>query len=350
MVRIGIVGVGGIACNVHIPQILDCPEGELVAICDIDENKLHAVGEKFNVPKHRRFTDYNDLIACPEVDAVEICTPNHLHVPVALAAVKAGKHVEVEKPLTTECNAEMDALLLELEKRDVVNMMSFSYRFKSAVRYAKKLIDEGRLGKIVNVNIEYLQSGVLIPGRKLEWRFVKEYAGSGTLGDLGVHLIDMTRLLLGDFKSVAALSSTVIKERQRLDSDEIAPVLVDDITSFVAKLENDVIANFLVTKCAIGESNTIKYEIYGTEGVLKFNLNNPDVLSLCIGDIDRETGSLHEVRVPAKYRLGQEECFIKTIAGQTFPLYPAVREGVVCQGIVDAVLRSAREGKVITLS
>ena len=349
MVRIGVVGTGGIACNVHIPEILKCPEGKLVAICDIDEEKLRAAGEKFNIPENMRFKNYMDLINCPEVDAVEVCTPNHLHVPIALAAVKAGKHVEVEKPLTTESNPEMAELLSEIEKRGVVNMMSFSYRFKSAVRYAKHLIDEGRLGKIVNVNIEYLQSGVFIPGRRLEWRFVKEFAGSGTLGDLGVHLIDMTRFLLGDFKSVAALSATVVKERRKLDSEEIAPVLVDDITSFVAKLENDVIANFLVTKCAIGESNTIKYEIYGTEGVLKFNLNNPDVLSLCIGDVDRETGSLHEVNVPVKYRLGQEECFIKTIAGQSFPYYPAVSEGAICQGIVDAVLRSANEGVIVKL-
>lgn len=349
MVRIGVVGTGGIACNVHIPEILKCPEGKLVAICDIDEEKLRIAGEKFNIPQNMRFKDYNDLINCPEVDAVEICTPNYLHVPIALAAVKAGKHVEVEKPLTTESNPEMSELLSEIEKRGVVNMMCFSYRFKSAVRYAKHLIDEGRLGKIVNVNIEYLQSGVFIPGRRLEWRFVKEFAGSGTLGDLGVHLIDMTRFLLGDFKSVAALSATVVKERRKLDSEEVAPVLVDDITSFVAKLENDVIANFLVTKCAIGESNTIKYEIYGTEGVLKFNLNNPDVLSLCIGDVDRETGSLHEVNVPVKYRLGQEECFIRTIAGESFPYYPEVSEGAICQGIVDAVLRSANEGVIVNL-
>ena len=349
MLKIGIVGVGNIACNVHIPEINACSEGELVAICDIDEAKLKAVGEKFGIPENMRFTDYNDLIACPEVEAVEICTPNHLHVPIALAAVKAGKHIEVEKPLTTECNEQMKVLLAEIEKNRVVNMMSFSYRFKSAVRYAKKLIDEGRLGKIVNVNIEYLQSGVFIPGRRLEWRFVKEFAGSGTLGDLGVHLIDMTRFLIGDFKSVAALSSTVVKERRKLDSEEIAPVLVDDITSFVAKLEGDVIANFLVTKCAIGESNTIKYEIYGTEGVLKFNLNNPDVLTLCIGEVDRETSSIHEVNVPAKYRLGQEECFINTTLGREFPYYPAVSEGAICQGIVDAVLKSAREGKVVIL-
>lgn len=349
MLRIGIVGAGNIACNIHIPEINACPDGELVALCDIDEAKLKAAGERFGIPEHMRFTDYNDLINCPEVDAVEVCTPNHLHVPIALAAVKAGKPVEVEKPLTTACNSEMEELVAEIEKKNVVNMMCFSYRFKSAVRYAKHLIDQGKLGKIVNVNIEYLQSGVFIPGRRLEWRFVKEYAGSGTLGDLGVHLIDMTRFLLGEFKSVSALSATVVKERRKLDSEEIAPVLVDDITSFIAKLEDDVIANFLVTKCAIGESNTIKYEIYGTEGVLKFNLNSPNELTLCIGEIDRETNSIHKVNVPAKYRLGQEECFIKTALGNEFPYYPAITEGVKSQKIVDAVLKSAEEGKVVNL-
>lgn len=348
MIKIGIIGLGRISHR-HIYGIKSSGKAQITAVCDIDEEKLKTVGDELSIPEEYRFKNYIDLINCTEVEAIEICTPNYLHVPMALAAAKAGKPFEVEKPLGLSANDGIDELINVIDEKNVVNMMNFSYRFKDAVRYAKHLIEEGRLGKLVNVNIEYLQSGVFIPGRRLEWRFVKEYAGSGTLSDLGVHLIDMTRFLIGDFKSVCAMQSTVVKERMKLDSDEYAPVKVDDITSFVAKLEGDVIANFMVTKCAIGESNTIKYELYGTDGVLKFNLNNPKEITLCIGDVDKETNGLHTVQVPAQYNLEEEDCFIRSVQGEKLQYFPDVKEGFKSQLVVDAVLESAEKGKLINL-
>lgn len=348
MIRVGIIGVGRISA-MHISEVGKLDDAKVTAICDIDEEKLKTKGDQIGIPEHLRFTDYHELIQCSEVDVVEICTPNYLHVPMAIAAVKAGKAVEVEKPLGIAVSEDMKELMQLLQEKNVVNMMSFSYRFKAAVRYAKHLLEKGMLGKILNVNIEYRQSGVFIPGRRLEWRFVKEYAGSGTLADLGVHLIDMTRFLLGDFKSVCAMQSTVVKERKKLDSEEYAPVLVDDITSFVAKLEGDVIANFLVTKCAIGEDNTIIYEIYGTDGVLKFNLNDPSELTLCVGEVDRETKSLHTVKVPEEYSLAQEACFLRTVQGETLPYFPSIHEGYEAQKVLDAVLASAETETLIKL-
>ncbi len=347
MLKIGIVGCGRISA-VHIWGIEQAGgTGKIVAVCDIDEDKLNATGDKLGIPQEYRFTNYMDLINCPEVEAVEVCTPNHLHVPIALEAAKAGKPVEIEKPLTTTYKDGVEELIKVIEEKNLPNMMCFSYRFMPAVRYAKHLLENGALGQIVNVNIEYLQSGVLIPGRRLEWRFVKEYAGTGTLGDLGVHLIDMTRFLVGEFKSVFAMQNTIVKERQKLDSDEFAPVEVDDITSFIASLENNVIANFLVTKCAVGESNTIKYEIYGTKGVIKFNLNKPGELTVC----SPATGGVPTVEKVAKeFFLGQEECFIDAASGtKVHPHYPDVREGGKSQIIVDAIQQSATEKRVVEL-
>lgn len=348
MVKLGIIGVGRIS-SLHIAGIKEAGTAKITAICDVDEEKLKTVGDELGVPEEYRFMDYHDLIHCPEVEAVEICTPNYLHVPMALDVVKAGKPVEVEKPLGISSNEGIPELMAAIEEKKVPNMMCFSYRFMPAVRYAKHLIEEGKLGKIINVNIEYLQSGVFIPNRRLEWRFVKEYAGSGALADLGVHLIDMTRFLVGEFKSICALKSTVVDKRMKLDSDEYAPVEVDDITSFVAKMENDAIANFLVTKCAIGEDNTIIYEIYGTDGVLKFNLNKPEELTLCVGEIDRETKSIHTVVVPQAYHLGQEECFINAVMGKEQPYFPSVAEGAKSQKVVDAALKSADEHIIVDL-
>lgn len=348
MLRIGIIGTGRRAGG-HICGIENVKDAVITAICDIDKEALNTTGDRLGIPQKYRFTDYNDLINCSEVDAVEICTPNYLHVPMAAAAARAGKPVEIEKPLSTEYKEDIDELLNIIKEKNLTNMMCFSYRFTPAVRYAKHLIENKRLGKIINVNIEYLQSGVFIKDRRLEWRFVKEFAGSGALADLGVHLIDLTRFLLGDFKSVYAMMNTVVKERMKLDCDEYAAVTVDDITSFVARLENDIITNFLVTKCAIGERNTIKYEIYGTEGVIKFNLNNPDIIDLCIGDIDKETGCIHTVNVPDEYYLEEEECFTDAIKGKNHCYFPSVADGAKAQKVVDAILKSAEENTIINL-
>ena len=156
----------------------------------------------------------------------------------------------------------------------------------------------------------------------------------------------MTRFLLGDFSSICAMSSTVVDKRMKLDSDEYAPVEVDDITSFVAKLKNGAIANFLVTKCAIGESNTIIYEVFGTEGVIKFNLNNPEELTFCTAKSDM-TANSETVKVPREYFLEQEECFIDAVNGKINPYYPSVAEGASCQTIVDAALKSATEHIIV---
>ena len=347
MIRIGIIGTGRISAR-HIKEISAVADAKITAVCDVDTDKLNAVADSLGIPADRRFTNYKDLIACDEVDAVEVCTPNHLHVPMAIDVLKAGKPVEIEKPLSTSYKDGVDELLDLIDKTKLTNMMCFSYRFMPAVRYAKHLIESGKLGKIVNISVEYLQSGVFIPGRRLEWRFVKEFAGSGTLGDLGVHLIDMTRFLIGDFESVFGMSNIVVKERRRLDSDEIGTVDTDDLTGFMARLSGGVIANFLVTKCAIGESNTIKYEVFGTEGVIKFNLNSPSEITVAHA-VNGTEAKYETYDVPEEFVLGQEECFIKSLSGEVREYYPTARDGADCQRIVDAIVESAEKNAVISL-
>lgn len=136
MVRVGIIGVGGIARNIHIPGLKKCADAKITAICDISEKALKAVGDDLNIDEKYRFKKYMDLINCPEVDAVEICTPNYLHVPMACEAVKEGKPVEVEKPLGLNYEDTLP-LIRALEEKNVPNMMCMSYRFRPAVRFAK---------------------------------------------------------------------------------------------------------------------------------------------------------------------------------------------------------------------
>lgn len=347
MLKIGIIGLGGIAKK-HIRELLEAPDAKITAICDIDGQKLRTEGDRLQIPEAYRFTDYKALIACPEVEAVEVCTPNYLHIPMAMEVAKAGKALELEKPLSVDYQG-VDKLVQAIEEKGIVNMTCFSYRFMPAVRYAKHLIEAGKLGKIIHVDVAYLKSSAFWAGRRLDWRFVKEYAGCGVIGDLGVHLIDMTRYLVGDFQSVYATTEIVVKQRQKLDSDEYAPVETEDLAAFLAKLEGNVKANFLISRCAIGNSNTIKYEIYGTEGVLQFNLNNPKELTLCIGEVDRETDSLHTVKVPKAYYAGQEETFIRAALGKQPEDLPTVQQGAMCQKIVDAIVRSAETDTVVKI-
>lgn len=347
MVRVGVVGVGGNGSG-HVRRTSAIKNAEVVAICDIDPIKLKNIGDQFGIAEDHRFLDYKDLIACPDVEAVEISTPNYMHCEIALAAVKAGKPINVEKPL--DINVERTKELAEeLEKTGIRNMVCFSYRFKSAVRYAKDILDEGLLGDIYTVNIAYQQSGALIPGRRLEWRFEKEKAGSGTLGDLGSHLIDMAMLLCGNIKSVSAQMGTAVKSRRRLDSEEYADVNVDDFCNFVAQFESGASAVFSVTKCAIGHSNTIKFEVFGSKGVISFNLNEPDTLDVCVGKIDVESNGLHTIQVPARYRVDQQETFINMCEGIETPLLPTVADGVKVQKVLDAVILSAETQRVVNI-
>jgi len=346
--RIGIVGIGGIAVSRHIREMENVQGCVVTALCDVDESKLAKWGEKFGVPEDHRFTDYHDLCKCEDVDAVEVFTPNHLHVPIAAAAVKAGKAIHVEKPLSTNL-AATKPLTDALEENPVLNMMSFTYRFMPAVRYAKWIIDKGLLGDIVSVDVAYLKDSAYIAGRPLEWRFVKEYAGTGVLGDLGVHLIDMAELLTGKILEVSAVTDIIVKKRKRLNSDEYGDVETDDYCSFLANMENGVHGNFVVTRCALGQKNTIKFDIYGSKGVISFNLNKPDELGVCVGEIDYMTKSLHTVKVPKQFFITQEQAFIDLLHGKVCDFLPTVADGVRSQRILDALEESAAEKRWVTV-
>ena len=348
MVRIGIIGAGGIANNVHIPQIEKSRGGVVTAVCDVDPVALARTGDRLGLDEAHRFANYEDLIACSDVDAVESCTPNYLHIPMAVAAVKAGKPVNVEKPLSLTVE-DTQALTDALSQTPVPNMMCFSYRFRPAVRYAKVILSKGMLGDILSVNVEYLKDSAFWPGRRLEWRFVKKYAGTGVLGDLGVHLIDMAQFLVGDVKNVCARTGIVVKERMKLDSDELAPVDTDDYCNFMAGFEGGAQGMFTITRCAIGHGNTIRYDIYGTKGVLSFNLNSPDELSLCVGEVDVECKGMHTIKVPQKYHISQEQMFIDLVEGRDCLHLPAVADGVKCQRVLDALLESSEQGKWVEI-
>ena len=354
MKRIVIIGCGGIANGKHIPELLKVNGCKITALCDIDKSALNKTAERLGIDEKHRFTDYKALIDSGDTDAVEICTPNYLHVPIAEYAVSKGLPVNIEKPLALDAD-EAERLGKLMAEKSVQGMMCFSYRFFPAVRYAKYILDKGLIGKVVSVNVEYLKSSAFWEGRRLDWRFVKKYAGTGVLGDLGVHLIDMAQLLVGDIKSVSAMAGTIVKQRLKLEKDELADVETDDYCNFIAELSDRksgeaVPASFVITRCALGHANTIKYDIFGTDGVISFDLNNPDVLGVCIGEVDKACDGLHTVKVPQKFRLAQEQMFIDMLDGKDCVHLPTVDDGIKCQKVLDALLESAQTRKCIDIN
>ena len=349
MKKIGIIGVGGIANGVHIAELLNVPECKITAICDVDSKAIEKT--KAKIGDVLCFTDYKELIECDEEDAVEVCTPNHLHVEIAEYAVRRGKPINVEKPLGL-CVEECERLGKAIADSKAINMMCFSNRFKPAVRWAKDMIDKGLIGDILTLNVEYSKSSAFWQGRRLDWRFVKKYAGTGVLGDLGVHLIDMAQLLAGDFKSVSANTGIVVKKRQLLDSDEWGDVETDDYCNFLAELTDKrtgraVSSTFSITRCALGHKNTIRYDIFGTEGSISFNLNDPDRLTFCTDKKDGFSATLETADVPKEYYITQEQSFVEALHGKFCDYFPTVDDGIKCQRILDAIERSAETKSIV---
>ena len=348
MVRIGIIGVGGVAQRAHIKELLECKDAKITAICDIDKNTLNMVGDKLGIEEDYRFENYKDLINCEKVDAVEICTPNYLHVKMAIDVIRAGKAVEIEKPLGINYE-ETKELVKAIEENHVPNMMCMSYRFRPAVRFAKWIMNKKLIGDIVSIDVQYLKSSGFWEGRRLDWRFIKKYAGTGVLGDLGVHLIDLATFLAGDVTKICAQTKIVVKKRKKLDCEEMGTVETDDYCSFIAEMQGGAMANFMITRCAYGHSNTIKFDVYGTEGVISFNLNNANELGVCIGEVDVKSNGLHTVKVPPEFNVKQEQSFINRVNGDTCEYLPEIKDGVKLQKILDAILESAEQQKWVEL-
>ncbi len=345
-IKVGIIGLGNIA-NQHISELLKCPDAEIVAICDIDSDALKTKIEKYGLDSAAHYYDYRELIADKNVQAVEICTPNYLHAEMAIAAIDAGKPINLEKPIAMSYAQALE-ILKAAESSALPNMTCFSYRFKPAVRYAKALVDSGALGDITGLNVAYIKNSALWQGRPLEWRFVEEYAGSGVIGDLAVHLIDLAQLLAGNITGLFATKSIIVKERKRLDGQGSSPVETDDQCAFIADFACGAQGTFHITRCAMGHANTIRYDVYGTKGAISFDLDHPEMLNICIGEGDPKYLSFKTVDVPKKFYLDQERAFLNALLGKKDKLFPSLANGAQGQLIVDTILRSAAERRWVT--
>jgi len=347
--RVGSIGIGGISRGVHLPGIAESPDLELKAVCDIRPEAMEYAREKYGVEEKYCFASYEDLIRCDEVDVIDISLPNHLHFPAAMAAVRAGKPYILEKPVTLD--AEEARILAEAtEAAGLKNMICFSYRYKAAARYARDLVRQGVIGRVYHLDMQYYQAwGLANADRPRVWRFDKAQAGSGALGDLGSHALDLARFVTGqEFKRVTGHLGTFTHMRPSPETGEMLPVDVDDFSNYMAEMTDGLAATFRITRFAYGRGNYQCMEIYGEKGALVYTLDQDgegqDTLEVCLDPLGAENKQFVKVKIPQRYHVRQMQCFADLLKDQADGLSATIEDGLLNMKAVDQVIRSGECG------
>lgn len=293
-IKIGLIGAGwmGKAHTIafHNARMIfgdDVPVFELVS--DVNEKSVAEFAASMGY--HRYTTDWTEVVCDPEIDLVDVATPNCMHYDMVKAAVQNGKHVFCEKPLSL--SAEQSQELAELAReKGVVNYCGFSNIMNPANQYVKELVQSGKLGKIMRMHATYDQDILLDPALPLAWRHQKKLAGSGALGDQCSHLLSVSQMVLGDMDEVMGMQSIVIPERPiRAGSTEMGKVENDDLITFLVKYKNGAIGDFSASRVATGRKNYFYYEIQGTEGTVAYNLERMcEVQVYFKSDADKDNG------------------------------------------------------------
>jgi predicted dehydrogenase len=338
----------------------------LQAIAGRNEAAVSAAAEKMGFASYE--TDWRRLIERDDIDLIDIVSPNNTHAEMAIAAAEAGKHVFCEKPLAMTM-PEAKRMLEAVQKAGVVHMIGHAYRYAPAVQFAKKLISEGRLGRIYHIRATYLQDFIVNPDFPLVWRLRKEVTGSGALGDIAAHILDLARFLVGEFTEITSVMETFIKERPlekasfglKAIPDETAKgiVEVDDATAFLARFENGALGVFETTRVAAGNRNGNRFEINGEKGSIRWDLENMNNLQVYFTDDEQGLQGFRTINCTEEHHpfagaywppgliIGYEHTFINLMsdlmAGITNGYSPSPNfiDGVRNQAVLDAVERSA---------
>ena len=310
-------------------------------------------------------TDWKELLTRDDVQLVDVCAPGDVHAEIAVAALDAGKHVLCEKPLanTVEEARAMVAAAERARSSGVRSMVGFNYRRVPAVTLARRLVEQGRIGQVRHVRATYLQDWVVDPEAPLVWRLQAERAGSGALGDIGAHVVDMAQFVIGDrISGVCGLTETFVRERPLPDGTGRGPVTVDDAALFLGRFAGGAVASFEATRFATGRKNQIRLEINGSAGSLAFDFEQMNELQFFDGTDDADVAGFRRILVtepvhpyadawwPPGHGLGYEHTFtheivdlVRDVAAGTDPV-PSFADGLQVQLVLDAVSRSADAG------
>ncbi|NLX09937.1 MAG: Gfo/Idh/MocA family oxidoreductase [Chloroflexi bacterium] len=341
----------------------------LVAVAGRNEEAVAEAARRYGYENY-----YTDWRAMLENDAVQVFDnggPNDAHAEPCIAAAQMGKHVFCEKPLARTAE-EAKGMLDAVQQAGVKHMVAFNYRFVPAVVQARKLIESGALGRIYHWRAVYLQEWGMDPTMPTSWRFQKSVAGSGALGDLGSHIIDLARFLVGEPKQVMGMTQNWISQRPAGDgSGRMVPSDIDDAFVALVEFEGGALGTLEATRFAKGRKNHEVFEINGENGSIRFNLERLNELDvLWAGDEPRETQGFHNVLIsegyhpywanwwPQGHMIGWEHSFIhefhhffdaivndKPVAPYGATFEDGYRNAVIC----DAIIESAQSGRRVDI-
>lgn len=318
-------------------------------------------------------TDWRKVVEDPNIDIVDINTPNDSHAEIAIAAARNGKHILCEKPLALTV-AQCEQMLAAAKKAKVVHMVCHNYRRIPAIAHAKRMIEEGALGAIYHYYARYAQDWIVDPNFPLVWRLQKGVSGSGTHGDINAHIIDLGRYLVGEFSEVCGLMHTFIKERPIEDGGgkgdglggkggrKMGKVTVDDAAMFIGRFKNGALANLEATRFALGRKNHITIEINGSKGSLSFDFEDMNRLKFFNNEDPGDRQGFHDILVtqpggahpyvgawwPPGHILGYEHTFVHTVADfvnavvDGKPVQPTFEDGLRNERVLEAVEASAK--------
>ena len=334
----------------------------LQTICGRNRAAVKRAATKLGWQKAK--TDWRRLIEDPEIDIVDICTPNDTHAEIAIVAAQSGKAILCEKPLARNLE-EARKMVAAVRRARVVNMVCYNYRRIPAVALAKQMIQGGELGeRIFHFRARYAQDWIVDPNFPLVWRLQENTAGSGALGDIFSHIADLARYLVGEFGELCATTTTFVKKRPiKTGGREKGEVTVDDAVTMIGRFRNGALASLEATRFAPGRKNSITLEINGSGGSLFFDLEEMNRLKFFCARDAKEQKGFCDILVtdpshpylrswwPPGHILGYEHTFIHTIADFVNAVaagknvQPTFEEGLQTQRVLDAAARSARNEK-----
>ena len=362
------------------PRFFDLPMSVAMrAVCGRDPAKVADAADRFGWDSTE--TDWSRLVDRDDVDLVDVCTPGDTHAEIAIAALDAGKHVLCEKPLAnTVAEARAMATAAERASRHgVMAMVGFTYRRVPAIALARRLVAEGRLGEIRHVRAQYLQDWIADASAPMSWRLEKDRAGSGALGDIGAHIVDLAQHVTGEqILTVNGLLETFVKERplpeegaaRHLGTDAVdgtgqqtGTVTVDDMATFLTRFTGGAVGVFEATRFATGRKNAIRLEINGSKGSIAFDFEDMNVLHFYDAAEDSATAGFRRILVtepehpyvggwwPPGHLLGYEHAFTHQVVDLVHaiesgnPPLPSFTDGLQVQTVLDAIERSSDTGE-----
>ncbi len=301
---IGLLGTA-FMCNAHTNAFLSIPHNmyppvaipRLVALSGRNEANLNAAADRYGY--QHRYTRWQDMLENDAVQVFDNGGPNNVHAEPCIVAAQAGKHVFCEKPLARTAE-EAKGMLDAAVKAGVKHMVAYNYRFVPAIIQARKLIKSGALGRIYHFRAVYLQDWIVDPGFPMLWRLSQEVAGSGALGDLASHILDIGRFLVGEPTRVMGMKKTFIDERPDGEGGR-ATVDVDDAVTALLEFDNGALGTIEATRFAIGHRNGNMWEVNGENGSIRFNLERLNELDVYWNDGRRETLGFTNVLISEDY-------------------------------------------------